>query len=68
MKLCKDCKHLEAHRRCAHPKNMEKNPVTGERDFKQWNSAGAQRVGFFSAYLVGTCGIQARRFEPKEAA
>jgi hypothetical protein len=71
IKLCKDCKHyIEINNRasCTSIKARAINFVDGKPDRRSWRSSAVEQreEGFFGSWIMGTCGIRARFFEPKE--
>ena len=59
IKLCKDCRHLNAMQLCYEPKNVRFNYVTGDK--RSIHSPQFLRE-------EGDCGHDAKWFEPKEIA
>ncbi len=68
MKLCKDCKYCDMDgisKECIHPKNLEIDYSTGETKTK-WIPKILRSPGWFETRFFGSCGREARWFEPRE--
>lgn len=64
MKFCKDCIYFKDSDWCGAPKNLRLDPVTGEMGYR-WLASSNRDDWAITAFILRTCGENAKWFEPK---